>query len=103
MLCNCNAGPGASTFGNSGVTNGFHGGNTQLISALRALERDGLIRTLAEPNLTAVSGETANFLAGGEFPIPRRRQRRASSPSPSRSSASAWPSRRSSCRRAASA
>ena len=38
--------------------------------ALRALERDGLVRTLAEPNLTAVSGETANFLAGGEFPIP---------------------------------
>ena len=34
------------------------------------LERDGLVRTLAEPNLTAVSGETANFLAGGEFPFP---------------------------------
>jgi pilus assembly protein CpaC len=34
------------------------------------LERDGLIRTLAEPNLTAVSGETAKFLAGGEYPIP---------------------------------
>ena len=29
-----------------------------------------MIRTLAEPNLTAISGETANFLAGGEFPIP---------------------------------
>ncbi len=37
---------------------------------LRALERNGLLRTLAEPNLTAVSGETAKFLAGGEFPIP---------------------------------
>ena len=37
---------------------------------LRALERNGLVRTLAEPNLTAVSGESANFLAGGEFPIP---------------------------------
>ena len=34
------------------------------------MERDGLVRTLAEPNLTAVSGETAKFLAGGEFPIP---------------------------------
>ena len=29
-----------------------------------------MIRTLAEPNLTAISGESANFLAGGEFPIP---------------------------------
>ena len=35
-----------------------------------ALERNGLIRTLAEPNLTAISGETAKFLAGGEYPIP---------------------------------
>jgi pilus assembly protein CpaC len=34
------------------------------------LERHGLVRTLAEPNLTAVSGETAKFLAGGEFPFP---------------------------------
>src|SRR5262249_46986425 len=39
-------------------------------STLRAMERAGIIRTLAEPNLTAISGETANFLAGGEFPIP---------------------------------
>jgi pilus assembly protein CpaC len=37
---------------------------------MRALERDGLVRTLAEPNLTAVSGETAKFLAGGEYPVP---------------------------------
>src|ERR1043166_3515976 len=37
---------------------------------LKALEEVGLIRTLAEPNLTAVSGETAKFLAGGEFPVP---------------------------------
>ncbi|MFN4295290.1 MAG: type II and III secretion system protein family protein [Brevundimonas sp.] len=37
---------------------------------LRAFERVGLVRTLAEPNLTAVSGENANFLAGGEFPVP---------------------------------
>ena len=35
-----------------------------------ALAQDGLITILAEPNLTAMSGETANFLAGGEFPIP---------------------------------
>lgn len=37
---------------------------------LNALEQDGLIHTLAEPNMTAVSGETAKFLAGGEFPVP---------------------------------
>jgi len=40
---------------------------------LKALEEVGLIRTLAEPNLTAVSGETARFLAGGEFPVPAGR------------------------------
>ncbi|MEA3027247.1 MAG: pilus assembly protein CpaC [Alphaproteobacteria bacterium] len=39
-------------------------------STLRAMERAGVIRTLAEPNLTAISGETATFLAGGEFPVP---------------------------------
>jgi pilus assembly protein CpaC len=37
---------------------------------LEALERAGLIRTLQEPNLTALSGEAANFFAGGEFPVP---------------------------------
>jgi len=37
---------------------------------LQAFERVGLVRTLAEPNLTAVSGEAARFLAGGEFPVP---------------------------------
>lgn len=39
-------------------------------AVLQAFERVGLVRTLAEPNLTAVSGEAAKFLAGGEFPIP---------------------------------
>lgn len=37
---------------------------------IQALERVGLARTLAEPNLTAISGEAAKFLAGGEFPVP---------------------------------
>jgi pilus assembly protein CpaC len=59
-----------SGFANSGAAALFNAGNTQLAGVLRALERDGLIRTLAEPNLTAVSGETAKFLAGGEYPIP---------------------------------
>ncbi len=39
-------------------------------ATLQAMERAGVIRTLAEPNLTAISGETATFIAGGEFPIP---------------------------------
>lgn len=39
-------------------------------AAIDALNQDQLIRTLAEPNLTAMSGETASFLVGGEFPIP---------------------------------
>ncbi|MGB7692870.1 MAG: type II and III secretion system protein family protein [Pseudolabrys sp.] len=39
-------------------------------ATLQAMERAGVVRTLAEPNLTAISGETATFVAGGEFPIP---------------------------------
>jgi len=39
-------------------------------ASIDAFERVGLLRVLAEPNLTAVSGESAKFLAGGEFPIP---------------------------------
>lgn len=45
-------------------------GLNQAESMLQAFERVGLVRTLAEPNLTAVSGEAAKFLAGGEFPVP---------------------------------
>ncbi len=41
-----------------------------LLGTLDLLETDGVVTTLAEPNLTALSGETASFLAGGEFPIP---------------------------------
>ena len=53
------------------ATNGITG-HVQAASnaTLRAMERAGVIRTLAEPNLTAISGEIATFLAGGEFPIP---------------------------------
>lgn len=39
-------------------------------ATLRAMEQSGVMRTLAEPNLTAISGESAKFLAGGEFPVP---------------------------------
>ncbi len=41
-----------------------------MLGTLDLLENDGVVTTLAEPNLTALSGETASFLAGGEFPIP---------------------------------
>ena len=65
----------------SGISPGVAGGGVQWLSGqdrvqtvLRALEEDGLLHTLAEPNLTAISGETANFLAGGEFPIPVAQQ-----------------------------
>ena len=41
-----------------------------LSATLRAMERHGIVRTLAEPNLTAITGEKADFLVGGEFPVP---------------------------------
>jgi pilus assembly protein CpaC len=72
LLSLFNKGPNGAgaPFGNSGI-NGFWGNGDHAIAyAMRALEREGLVKTLAEPNLTAVSGETAKFLAGGEFPIP---------------------------------
>ena len=69
-LCNYNPGPGDDSFGNSGLSGGVVNGRQSMSHAIRALERNGLIRTLAEPNLTAISGETAKFLAGGEYPIP---------------------------------
>lgn len=49
---------------------GWSTSNNSVAAIIESLERTGLIRTLAEPNLTALSGETAKFLAGGEFPIP---------------------------------
>jgi pilus assembly protein CpaC len=55
---------------NSGVVNHWSSNGATISQAIRALERNNLLRTIAEPNLTAVSGETAKFLAGGEFPIP---------------------------------
>lgn len=44
-------------------------GNWDLNAVVDAMEGEGLVKVLAEPNLTALSGETASFLAGGEFPI----------------------------------
>ena len=48
----------------------FAGRFKNVTATLQAMERAGVIRTLAEPNLSAISGESATFLVGGEFPIP---------------------------------
>ena len=58
----------ADTLNNVGV--GYKNGRTDVNALLDALENHGLINVLAEPNLSALSGEPASFLAGGEFPIP---------------------------------
>ena len=61
---------GRSAIGASslGITHTANGDN--LAGIIDALKAKNLLRVLAEPNLTTVSGETANFLAGGEFPVP---------------------------------
>lgn len=74
-----NSGGGPSSLGNvtSGVLSGtissglnlfLMGGNS--LSMIRALQQQGAIRSLAEPNLIAMNGQEASFLAGGEFPVP---------------------------------
>ncbi|REC58953.1 type II and III secretion system protein family protein [Rhodosalinus sediminis] len=61
--------PGASE--NEGaLLLGFDVGAVEVGVLLEALESKGMVRTLAEPNLTALSGQEANFLAGGEYPVP---------------------------------
>ncbi|CUH97924.1 type II and III secretion system protein family protein [Leisingera aquaemixtae] len=49
---------------------GFNAGSVQVSLLLEALEQKGVVRTLAEPNLSALSGQEAKFLAGGEYPVP---------------------------------
>jgi pilus assembly protein CpaC len=60
-----NTPPGVSSLVGAGRLFGL-----DLIASLDVGERSGMVATLAQPNLTAISGETANFLAGGEFPVP---------------------------------
>jgi pilus assembly protein CpaC len=59
-----------SAYGQALSDSAITGNWNSVTATLRAMERAGVIRTLAEPNLTAISGETATFMAGGEFPIP---------------------------------
>jgi pilus assembly protein CpaC len=54
---------------NNALTTSF-GATPSVQATLRAMESAGVVRTLAEPNLTAISGESATFISGGEFPIP---------------------------------
>jgi pilus assembly protein CpaC len=62
---------GPVTTASTGVVGaGFNIGSVELAVMLEALESKGMVRTLAEPNLTALSGQEAKFLAGGEYPIP---------------------------------
>ncbi len=64
-------GTGTALTGRNGALGfGFSSGGLAISVLLEALETKGLVRTLAEPNLVALSGTEANFLAGGEFPIP---------------------------------
>ena len=53
---------------------GYSRNGNSVQAMIDVLDREGLISILAEPNLTAVSGQTASFLAGGEFPIPVRQE-----------------------------
>jgi pilus assembly protein CpaC len=52
------------------TTTASFGATPSVTATLRAMESAGVMRTLAEPNLTTISGESATFIAGGEFPIP---------------------------------
>jgi len=85
LSANMNYGTAAVVFKNSNpftansaplVDNGLVGaalnkaGVPTVTATLRAMESAGVVRTLAEPNLTAISGESATFISGGEFPIP---------------------------------
>ncbi len=63
-------GVNGSALSNNALRLGYSDGVNSLSATLRALEQTGMIKTLAEPTLTAISGETASFLAGGEFPVP---------------------------------
>lgn len=62
-------GTSSSPFGVA-LANVVNRGNASLDVLISALETKGLVRRLAEPNLMALSGDTAQFLAGGEFPVP---------------------------------
>lgn len=63
-------GPGVDSGGGTSIAGLGRLFGIDMLGALDLSERLGFVNTLTEPNLTALSGETATFLAGGEFPIP---------------------------------
>lgn len=63
-------GGASNVINTNSLTAGISGGGLSINATLRALERRGASRTLAEPTLTAMSGKEAKFLAGGSFPVP---------------------------------
>jgi pilus assembly protein CpaC len=69
-VVNFNSTNAFTAFGQNLAPSNITGTWNSINATLRAMERAGIIRTLAEPTLTAISGENAYFLAGGEFPIP---------------------------------
>lgn len=69
LIANSAVSTGAGFSGDLSWTNAGGGFLRSLSSQIAALERVGLVRTLAEPVLTSISGETANFQSGGEFPV----------------------------------
>ncbi|MCI5041352.1 MAG: general secretion pathway protein, partial [Donghicola eburneus] len=70
-VSNAIAGLTPSTNDNNGaLLFGFGAGSVEVGILLEALESKGMVRTLAEPNLVALSGQEAKFLAGGEYPVP---------------------------------
>jgi pilus assembly protein CpaC len=67
---NFNVFPTDTSITRGSITGSVQSGNFGVAGALNMLERDGLFKVLAEPNIVAISGEKAEFLAGGEFPVP---------------------------------
>lgn len=61
---------GAGAGSQGAILFGFNAGGLEVGILLEALEAKGVVRTLAEPNLTSLSGQEATFLAGGEYPVP---------------------------------
>ncbi|MBM2321276.1 MULTISPECIES: type II and III secretion system protein family protein [Marivita] len=61
---------GAGAGSQGAIMFGFNAGGLEVGILLEALEAKGVVRTLAEPNLTSLSGQEATFLAGGEYPVP---------------------------------
>jgi pilus assembly protein CpaC len=61
---------GVTEFGSGVIGLAGSGALGALTTDFTGVENDGVINTLAEPTLTAISGETAGFLSGGEFPVP---------------------------------